>query len=128
MTLPSQDELVTLFTHVAQTAKGNTVFADQVRDALAASGLLNVFGAGATLDVVDLLDSGGEAALRARLHQLTLAELKQIVAVHHYDEEKESARWRSTTKFVALIVGKARMQLEEELAREKATSGAEWML
>ena len=128
MTLPSQDELVALFTHVAQTAKRNTTFADQVRDALAASGLLSVFGAGATLDVVDMLDSGGEDALRARLHQLTLAELKQIVAGHHYDEEKESARWRSPAKFVELIVSKARQQLEEELAREKAISGAEWML
>src|SRR5262249_19094807 len=123
-----QDELVALFTHVAQTAKANTAFADQVRDALASSGLLNVFGAGATLDVVDLLDTGGEDALRARLSQLTLAELKQIVTAHHYDEEKESARWRSPTKFVELIVGRARQQLEEELAREKATSGAEWML
>jgi hypothetical protein len=120
--------MVTLFTHVAKAAKDDASFAMQVRDALAASGLLEIFGAGGALDVVDLLDVGGESALRARLHQLTLAELKQVVASHHFDEEKESARWRSPTKFVELIVGKARQQLEEELAREKATSGASWML
>src|SRR5262245_20705594 len=82
VSLPSQEDLVTLFSHVAKAAKDDAAFADRVRTALAASGLLEVFGAAATLDVVDLLDAGGEDALRARLQQLTLAELKQIVAAH----------------------------------------------
>jgi hypothetical protein len=129
MTAPRQDELIALFTRAVIAAQADSDYADQVRDALAQSGLLEVFGAGATVDVVDLLDSGGEAALRARLHQLTLSELRQVVASHQYDEEKESARWRSQTKFVELILRKAKAQLEEELAKQEAsTSRASWML
>ena len=129
MTAPRQDELIALFTRAAIAAQADPDYADQVRDALTQSGLLEVFGAGATVDVVDLLDSGGEPALRARLHQLTLSELRQVVASHQYDEEKESARWRSQTTFIELIVRKAKGQLEAELAKQEATSSpASWML
>jgi hypothetical protein len=129
MTAPRQDELMALFTRVTIAAQNDPDYADQVRELLAESGLLDVFGAGATLDVVDLLDSGGEDVLRVRLHQLTLAELRQVVASHKFDEEKESARWRSQTKFVELIIRKAKEQLEAEIARQNgATSGASWML
>lgn len=128
MSVPSKDDLIALFSRVAQAARVDDTFAEQVRDAMAASGLLEVFGAGTTLDVVDLLDSGGEDALRARLQQMTLAELRQLVAAKGYDETKESQRWRSQAKFVELIVGKAKRQLEEELAKQAASSGASWML
>lgn len=128
MGVPSKDDLIALFSRVAQAAKVDDEFAEQVRDAMTASGLLDVFGAGATLDVVDLLDSGGEEALRARLQQMPLAELRQLVAAKAYDEAKESQRWRSQAKFIELIVGKAKKQLEEELARQEATTAASWML
>lgn len=128
VSVPSKDDLIALFSRVAQAARVDDTFAEQVRDAMAASGLLEVFGAGTTLDVVDLLDSGGEDALRARLQQMTLAELRQLVAAKGYDETKESQRWRSQAKFVELIVGKAKRQLEEELAKQAASSGASWML
>ena len=117
-----------VFTRATIAAQNDPDYADQVRDALTQSGLLEVFGAGATVDVVDLLDSGGEDALRARLHRLTLSELRQVLASHQYDEAKESARWRSPTKFVELIVRKAKEQLEAELAKDAATSSASWML
>jgi hypothetical protein len=121
--------MTSLFRRFADTAKADPETADQVRDALAQSGLLQVFGAGETLDVVDLLDVGGEEALRARLRQLTLTELKQIVSARQYDPEKESARWRSPNNFIDLIVTHAHRQLEEEVADQKqSTSGASWML
>ena len=116
-----------LFTRIASAAKSDPAVAEKVRDALAESGLLQVFGVGETLDVVDLLDVGGEEALRARLRQLTLSELKQIVSVRQYDPEKESARWRSPNKFIELIVTHARQQLDEELAQQ-VPAGAAWML
>jgi hypothetical protein len=116
-----------LFKRMADAAKADPAVADQVRDALARSGLLEVFGAGETLDVVDLLDAGGEEALRARLRQCSLAELRQIVTANKYDEEKESARWRSANKFIELIVERAQKQLAEELAKQPA-SAASWML
>ena len=129
MSAPRQDELMALFTRVTIAAQNDPDYADQVRDLLAQSGLLEVFGAGATVDVVDLLDSGGEDAVRVRLHQLTLAELRQVIASNEYDPEKESARWRSPTKFIDLIVRRAKDQLQAELtAQSSSNSAAGWML
>ncbi len=78
--------------------------------------------------MVELFTRMAEAA-RAdpRLMQMTLGELKQIVAARQYDPEKETARWRSQTKFIELIVTHARKQLDEELAQE-VPAGASWML
>ncbi len=116
-----------LFTRIASAAKSDPAVAEKVRDALAESGLLQVFGVGETVDVVDLLDVGGEEALRTRLRQMSLNELKQIVSVRQYDPEKETVRWRSPNKFIDLIVTNARKQLDEELAQQ-APAGAAWML
>jgi hypothetical protein len=121
------EQMTMLFTRVANAAKSDPTVAEQVRDALATSGLLEVFGSAGALDVVDLLDAGGEVALRARLGQCTLAELKQIVSANNYDGHRQSTRWRSTSKFVDLIVECARQQLEHELAKQPA-SAASWML
>jgi len=122
------DQMLALFKRLAQNAAADPETAQQVRSALAESGLLGVFGTGETLDVVELLDVGGEEALRTRLHQLTLSELKQIISVRQYDRDQESARWRSPNKFIDLIVIRAAAQLEQELARQKATIGPSWIL
>lgn len=119
-------QMHSLFGRIAENAKADPAFAEQVRDALAESGLLAVFGVGETLDVVDVLDAGGEATLRARLRQMSLSELKQVVSVRQYDPEKETTRWRSPNKFIDLIVDRANKQLEAELAKQ--SSGASWML
>ncbi len=119
------EQITDLFGRLATAAKDDPQLAEQVRDALAESGLLAVFGAGESLDVVDLLDAGGEDALRARLDQLSLSELKSIVAVRGYDPDKETARWRSPKKLIELIVARANAQLEKEVAQ---SSGASWML
>ena len=128
MNVQEVDQMLTLFKRLAQNATANPETAQQVRSALAESGLLSVFGSGESLDVVDLLDIGGEEALRTRLHQLTLTELKQIISVRQYDPEQESARWRSPNKFIDLIVTRAAEQLERELAQQKATIGPSWIL
>jgi hypothetical protein len=114
-----------MFARWADEVRANPDIAPLIRDALAESGLLAVFGSGEALDVVDLLDAGGEDVLRARLSQLTLSELKSIIAVRGYDPEQETARWRSPKKLMALIVAKASQQLEKETAQ---SSGASWML
>lgn len=119
------EQINELFARLATAAKDDPQRAAQIRDALAESGLLAVFGTGESLDVVDLLDAGGEDALRARLDQLSLSELKSIVAVRGYDPDKETARWRSPKKLVELIVSRAGAQLEKEVAQ---SSGASWML
>jgi len=121
------EQMTTLFTRLADAAKADPKVADQVRDALARSGLLDVFGAAGAIDVVDLLDAGGEVALRARLGQCTLVELKQIIRSNKYDEERESSRWRSTNKCIDLIVDRTQKRLEYELAKQPAKA-ASWML
>jgi hypothetical protein len=121
------EQMTILFTRVANAAQSDPNVAEQVREALATSGLLSVYGSAGALDVVDLLDSGGEGALRARLGQCTLAELKEIVRANSYDEQKETTRWRSTARFVDLIVECAKQRLEQELAKQPA-SAASWML
>lgn len=125
-------QMTALFQRMAQAAQADPETAAQVREALAESGLLDVFGTGETLDIVELLYAGGEAAVRLRLRDLTLAQLRQIVATHQYDPEKESARWRSAAKFIDLIVTRAQAQLEEEQAAAEAQqaplTAASWML
>lgn len=117
---------------IAEAAAADAETAAHVRAALAESGVLTVFGVGDTLDVVDLLDAGGEGALRARLAELSLADLRALITAQHYDPEKETARWRSTTKLIDFILLHAQRQLEEEQAaaatQPKSLAAAAWML
>jgi hypothetical protein len=121
-------QTVELFRRMADKARADPEVAAQVRDALIESGLLDIFGSRETLDVVDLLDLGGESILRLRLKQMSLAELKQVVSANDFDPDKESVRWRSAAKFIDLIVKRGQARLDEELARQEAPSGASWML
>src|SRR5258708_13546428 len=107
--------MVELFTRMAEAARADPEVATHVRDGLAESGLLAVFGEGQTLDVVDLLDAGGEEALRARLMQMTLGELKQIVAARQYDPEKETPRLRTPPTTREPTITTARQQLAKPL-------------
>lgn len=121
------EQMTQLFTRIAESARTDATIANQVREALVQSGLLDVFGSGPKFDVVELLDLGGEHILRMRLRQMTIAELKELVGANNYDPDKETARWRSQNKFVELIVSKAQQQLEVEMSQEP-TSAASWML
>ena len=116
---------------IASAAREDTAVAAAVRVAIADSGLFDIFGADETLDVVDLLDAGGEGVLRARLGALSLAQLREIVRANAFDPDRASARWRRPARFVDLIVERARVQLEQEQktgAATKALAEASWML
>jgi len=123
-------QVTEMFRRLAVVANADPSTARQLRDALAESGLLDVYGAGSTLDVLDLLDAGGEAALRTRLQGLRVAELREIIAAHQYDPEKQSARWRSAARLIDLIVARAGEQLEAEQAVQATNTlaAASWML
>ena len=56
-------QITETFRQLASLAAHDQVAAQQLRDALAESRLLAVFGEGPALDVLDLLDAGGEDAL-----------------------------------------------------------------
>jgi hypothetical protein len=119
-----------MFRRLAAVANADPTTADQLRDALAESGLLDVYGAGSSLDVLDLLDAGGEAALRTRLRSLSVPQLREVIAAHQFDPEKQSSRWRSAARLIDLIVARALDQLEAERTATAShpLAAASWML
>ena len=125
------EQITQMIHQIASAARADAATRAAVRDAIVDSGLFDVFGSGETLDVVDILDAGGEDALRARLSPLSLAELRGIVRANKFDPERESVRWRSAARFVDLIVERAKVQLEQEQktgAATKSLAEASWML
>ena len=116
------------FRQLAALAERDQETARQLRDALAESGLLAVFGDGPALDVIDLLDADGEDALRARLRELPLAELRGVIAAQSFDPEKETARWRSVAKISDFIIARAQEELDRLNQQPQALSAASWML
>jgi hypothetical protein len=116
---------------VADAARANPELAAAARAAVFESGLFDIFGAGDRFNPVDVLDAGGEGALRALLSQLDLAPLRALVRAQGYDPERETSRWRSASRFIELIVEKAKTQLEQERktgAATKSLAEAAWML
>lgn len=125
------EQITQMVYQIASAAREDAAVAAAVRAAIADAGLFDIFGAGGALNVVDLLDAGGEETLRMRLGSLTLAELRDIVRANKYDLDRASARWRSPARFVELIVERAKTQLEQEQkmgAATKALAEASWML
>ena len=116
------------FRQLAALAERDQTTAQQLRDALAESGLLAVFGEGSALDVIDLLDAGGTDALRARLRELSLADLRGVIAAQNFDPDKETARWRSIAKISDFIVSHAQEELDRLSQQPAALSAASWML
>lgn len=139
---------------LAQAARGDRALAREVRDLVMQSGILSVFAIDEEPNLFELLEAGGVELLRAQLGELTLAQLKQIIADHQYDAQKASARWRSPARFIDLIVSRAQEQWElvleeqhlqqrhqlelvpqpdvdiaaDEDARPKVLTGVSWML
>lgn len=125
------EQLTQMIYQIASAAREDDATRVAVREAILESGLFDVFGSGETLDVVDILDAGGEDALRARLSALGLAELRGIVRANKFDPERESVRWRSAARFIDLIVERTKVQLEQEQktgAATKSMAEASWML
>lgn len=125
------EQITQTINQIASAARENPAVAAAVRKAIVDSGLFDVFGAGDALNVVDILDAGGEEALRARLSPLSLAELRELVRTNKYDPDRTSARWRSPARFVEMIIERAKTQLEQEQkmgSTTKALAEASWML
>jgi hypothetical protein len=130
------DQITDLFRHLLQTAKADPTAARQVRDALLASGLLEVFDLAReaddaeAIDLLDLLEAGGEEALQARMAHMSVAELRQIIAAHDYDPKRETTRWRSPRRLIEHIVARASAELNAENAPpgQPALAGTAWLL
>jgi hypothetical protein len=98
---------------LAQAAREDRTLAAEIREMVSQSGILHVFGEGPALDVLSVLDAGGEGLLRARLDQLALSDLRKIVQANGLDSEATTSRWRSPARFVELIVTRAVAAREE---------------
>ena len=98
---------------LAQAARTDYALAQQVRELILSTSILDIFGQGDGLNPFDLLDAGGEDLLRARLGTLSLAQLKHIVVARTFDPEKTTGRWRSPARFVDLIVKQANEQWQQ---------------
>jgi hypothetical protein len=55
----------------------------------------------------------GEGALRARLGELTLDQLKDVVAEHGMDPSKLAMKWKKPERLVELIVATVRERMEK---------------
>jgi hypothetical protein len=133
---------------LAQAAHDDRELARHVRELVTQTGILQVFRLDGALNLAEIVQAGGPELLRAQLDGMGLAELKQIVAANQLDPEKTSARWRSSARFVDLIVARAaerfeqpaeeHLEQEEEQEQEQATvlltpqpkpvNDASWML
>ena len=101
---------------LAQAAREDRALAQEIRELVTQSGVLHVFGDGPALDVLSVLDAGGEGLLRARLSQLGVSDLRKIVQANSFDPESVTGRWRGAARLVDLIVTRA-LALREERQR-----------
>jgi hypothetical protein len=117
---------------LAQAAREDRAQMIEIRDLVMQSGILHIFAEGPGLDVFSVLDEGGEGLLRARLAQLSLADLRKIVQTNDFDSDAATPRWRSPARFIELIVTRAlalheerqRAQLEQQYAIALAAAAA----
>jgi hypothetical protein len=124
-------QITEMLRQIVDAARQDPAIAAAARDAILDTGLFDVFGQGERLNLVDALDEAGEDALRARLSQAPLAELRALVRAHKYDPQRETARWRSAPRFVDFLIEKAKAQLEQEQKMGVTAAGlteASWML
>jgi hypothetical protein len=113
---------------LARAAREDREVARQIRQLIIESGILQVFGEGENLNLLDMLEAGGAALLRSRLEALTVAQLKHLVTVYQFDQEKTTARWRSAVRLIEFVSAQAvdmwQQMDRERVLREEAVSSA----
>jgi hypothetical protein len=113
---------------LARAAREDREVARQIRQLIIESGILQVFGEGENLNLLDTLEAGGAALLRSRLEALTVAQLKHLVTVYQFDPEKTTARWRSAARLIEFVSAQAvemwQQMDRERVLREEAVSSA----
>ena len=113
---------------LARAAREDRELGRQIRQLIIESGILQVFGEGENLNLLDTLEAGGAALLRSQLETLTVAQLKHLVSVYQFDPEKAAVRWRSAPRLIEFIAAQAVAMWEqmdrERVLREEAISGA----
>ena len=72
-----------------------------------------------TLDPFALWRASGEDALRQRLGELSLPELRTIVRAHRLDPARVSSRWTAGERVAALILEQVRARMRHGRAFER---------
>ena len=105
-------KLKAVFREVVAEAHRNADFAARLDRALATELPKKTHGrrAPGRLDPFDVLASG-EDALRLRLAELSVEELKDVVAEHGMDHARLALRWRRPERLIDLIVSETRARL-----------------
>ncbi|HEV2238719.1 MAG TPA: hypothetical protein VGR57_18825 [Ktedonobacterales bacterium] len=103
---------------LARAAREDREVARQIRQLIIESGILQVFGEGENLNLLDTLEAGGGALLRTRLAALSVAQLKHLVTVYQFDAEKATVRWRSASRLVEFITAQA-VEMWQQMDRER---------
>lgn len=64
-----------------------------------------------SLNVYELFDEEGTAALRTRLLSLSISELKAIIAREHFDTAKMTRSWKDTERLSNFILKRTHSQV-----------------
>lgn len=105
-------KLEAIFREILAEANRNADFAARLNKALTMEIPKRTSGrrAPGRLDPFDVLASG-EDALRLRLAELSVEELKDVVAEHGMDHARLALRWRRPERLIELIVSETKARL-----------------
>ncbi len=105
-------KLEAVFREVVAEARRNADFAARLDQALATSSSQRASRrrAPGRLDPFDVLASG-EDTLRLRLAELSVEDLKDIVAEHGMDHARLAMKWRRPERLINLIVDETKARL-----------------
>lgn len=107
-------KLAALFREVVAEAERNPDFAARLDKALSSEtpGWRRSRRAPARIDPIAVL-ANGEDELRHRLADLSVEELKDVVAEHGMDHARLALRWRRPERLIDLIVREAQARVEK---------------
>lgn len=110
--MTSVTKLEAVFREVVAEAQRNADFAARLEQALATDSPKRTSRrrAPGRLDPFDVLASG-EDTLRIHLAELSVEELKDVVAEHGMDHTKLAMRWRRPERLIELIVNETKARL-----------------
>lgn len=64
-------------------------------------------------DIATVYSEGGEIALRQKLEQLEIGELRAIIRRHGYDSAKLAEKWKNKDRLLNLIIGRVSARTEK---------------
>lgn len=107
-----ESQVRNLFGVVLAEIRDNPRFAERVRGALGNSINTTPRRTGrrppGPLDPFAVFVAEGESGLRARLEDLSVEELKNVVAEHGMDSSKLAMKWKTADRLVDLVVERVR--------------------